>query len=246
MKKDYQKYHMKPSDYMQGFLIGFGIAFVTLYIFFRMLPISFIVGVLVGILAVFVYRRVLVKRQKKNLLLQFKDLLEMLSASYATGKNTTQAFEEAYRDLVTAYGEDADITKEIKALLDDLKNGYTVEYILQDFARRSTLEDVESFADVFEVCHRQGANIQEVVANTRSLINEKIEMEMEIDNMLNAGKNELYIMMIMPLVVMLVMSADGSMSVGKNTPVNVLVKFIALVIFIAAFFVGRKITNLKV
>lgn len=118
--------------------------------------------------------------------------------------------------------------------------------MLKNFAERSHLDDVESFATIFEVSSRYGGNLKKAVGDTYRIINEKIEMEMEIRTLLTANKNELNIMMLMPLIIMVTLSGMGSMSIVQNTPLNVLTKVIALALFGTAYYIGRKIIDIKI
>ncbi len=179
--------------------------------------------------------------------MQFKDLLESLTASYATGKNTLDSFRDAWSDLEQIYGDQSDITRELAILVTGMENNTNIEDLLTNFARRSGLEDVESFADVFRVSLRQGANIKDIIASTRDVINDKIEIEMEIQTILAGNKNELNIMMVMPLVILVSLGGMGSdMTAAANTPVNVVIKLIALGMFYLAYHLGRRFTNIQI
>lgn len=164
--------------------------------------VTIVAAVAVAVLAQSIYQESRLKRRKKELLLQFKDLLESLTASYATGKNTLDSFRDAWNDLEQIYGDQADITRELAIIVTGMENNITIEDLLTNFARRSGLEDVASFADVFRVSIRQGANIKDIIAATRDVINDKIEIEMEIQTIIAGNKNELNIMMVMPLVIL--------------------------------------------
>lgn len=243
---DYHTYDMSPLDKLTGFAIGFGLAALVVFVFFRSLWLTLVVGVIVGVNSVFPYKQFLIKSRRDKLTYQFKDLLEALTASYSAGKNTVEAFIDVCEDLKNIYGEDADIVKEVELINNGLSNNYVIEELLSNFAKRSGLDDIQSFADVFEVCNRQGANIKTVVSDTRTVINDKIETEMEIKTMLASGKNEINIMICMPLIIMLVLSGSGSMSVTTNTFINVIVKIICLGIFSGAYLLGRKIMDIKI
>lgn len=73
---------------------------------------------------------------------------------------------------------------------------------------------MDSFANVFEVCNRKGGNLKQVVAESRGMINDKIEVEMEIQTMIAGSQNELNVMMCMPLVIMIAMKGLGTTSSG--------------------------------
>lgn len=243
---DYNVYSMNAAERLTAFLIGFAGGFAVIYVFFRVLMFSVVVGAAAGILFQKPYERHLIKKRKRTLLLQFKDMLEALSASYSAGLNTKMAFEDSCQDLMNIYGPKADIVKEIQTITTGLKNNLIIEELLFDFAKRSGLEDVESFASVFSVSNRQGANIRRVVAESRDMISSKIEIEMDIETMISGNKNQLNIMLVMPLVIMLSLSSMGTMSAVSNTPVNIMTKIIVLIIIGAAYYMGRKIIDIKI
>ena len=65
--------------------------------------------------------------------------------------------------------------------------------------------------------------------------------------MLSGNKNELDIMMIMPLIIIVSTEGLGSeMTVTGNSPLNILIKIISLGMFAGAYILGRKITTIKI
>lgn len=244
---DYHVYHMKVKDRVIAGLMGIGIGGIVSWLFFKNIIITIAAAAAVAALAQGIYQESRQKKRKKELLLQFKDLLESLTSSYATGKNTLDSFRDAWGDLEQIYGEKADITTELAIIVTGMENNIKIEDLLINFAQRSGLEDIASFADVFRVSLRQGANIQDIIASTRDVINDKIEIEMEIQTIIAGNKNELNIMMIMPLVILVSLGGLGSdMTAASNTPVNVIIKLIALGMFYLAYYLGRKFTDIKV
>lgn len=176
--------------------------------------------------------------------MQFKDLLETLTSSYSAGQTTVQAFSDALREMAELYGEEADIVTELRMIEAGLQHNYNIEDLLVNFARRSGLEDVDSFANVFEVCNRKGGDLKRIVGETRGVINDKIEIEMEIQTMVASSKNELNIMMVMPFIIMLALRGMGEGITG-NSLANLIVKFVALGIFAAAYLIGCKMIDIK-
>ena len=218
---DYHVYHMTKVDQLVACVMGFFVGAAVIFAFFRN--------------PVFMLLRE-----------QFKDLLESLTASYSAGRNTPDAFKDATDDMISIYGDDADIVLELQSICAGLGNNINIEQLLLDFAKRSGLDDVMSFANVFEVCNRQGSDLKRIVSDTRDIINDKIEIEMEIETMLSGNKNELNVMMAMPVVVVLSLSTMGTGTVVSNAPVNLIIKLICLGIFGAAYMIGRKIVNIKI
>mgnify|MGYP006876755412 CR=1 FL=1 len=244
---DYHVYNMSLQDRIIAGMMGAGIGALVSWLFFKSMVVTIAASIVIAFLAQGIYQESRQKKRAKELLLQFKDLLESLTSSYATGKNTLESFKDAWNDLEQIYGEQADITTELAIIVTGMENNINIEELLTNFAQRSGLEDVASFADVFRVSLRQGANIQNIIASTRDVINDKIEIEMEIQTIIAGNKNELNIMMVMPLVILVSLGGMGSdMTAASNTPVNVAIKLIALGMFYLAYYLGRKFTDIKV
>ncbi|MEY8338315.1 kinase [Lachnospiraceae bacterium 62-35] len=244
MGEDYHVYHMTRQDRITGAFLGIAAGLVIGYVFFNNWIVAAALGILAAVKLQKPYENYLYKKRMKALLLQFKDLLEALSSSYSAGMTTAKAFQDALGEMSELYGADSDIAKELHIINIGLQHNYNIEDLLLNFADRCGLDDVNSFANVFDVCNRKGGNLQQIVGDTRSIINDKIEIEMEIQTMVAASKNELNIMMVMPLIIMLSMRGFGDSMVG-NGFMNVVVKLIALGIFAGAYVLGSKMIQIK-
>lgn len=246
MAEDYYVYRMNSMETAIGAALGGIVGFFFSMVFFRNIIFSMITGILLVIPGIKKYREYLKEKRMRNLLYQFRDMMESLSASYSAGKNTQGAFLDACGDLIGIYGEKADIVRELSLIVDGIYNGQNVEEMLSNFAARSHLDDIESFATIFEVTNRYGGDMRRVVGETREIINDKIETELEIQTLLTANKNDLNIMIIMPVLIMLMLNGMGNMSIVQNNPLNVCVKIGALALFGAAYYMGRKIVDIKI
>ena len=241
---DYSKYKMKLTDRIAAFLIGFAGAAVVLHIFFGSPIVDIIFGIAVGTAAQPVYRNMMMNRIKKQLLLQFKDMLDSLNSSISAGKVPNAAFADAEKDMEMQYGKNSLICKELRIINRGLINSQNIEELLLDFGRRSDSDDIVSFANVFAIANRRSGGIKTIIGETKSILCDKIDIEQEIHTMVNASKNELNIMMIMPLLVVPMMSSFSSDS--DNPIINIGVKIFGIIIFVIAYIIGRKITNIKI
>lgn len=239
---DYSVYHMNFREKMVGYLLGAVVGGVVFYVFVVQIIVAIIAAVAAGFMGVKVYGNRLQAKRKEVLLIQFKDLLESLCTSFGSGRNTVDAFHDAYQDLYNQFGEDGYIVRETKIILSGLQNNYTIEEMLRDFSDRCDLEDIRSFADVFEVTNRLGGNIMHIINETRNIIVDKVNIQLEIQTLISGTKNELNIMIIMPLIVVTQTQGftDGAGAVG------VLAKLGALVLFVGAYVLGQKMIRIKV
>ena len=244
MGDDYHIYTMTLADRLAAAGLGAAVGIAVGYVFFNHWLTALILTAAAGIGLQKPFGEYLKRKRLKKLLLEFKDLLETLTASYSAGQTTARAFEDALHEMSELYGEGADIVQELKMIHAGLQHNYNIEDLLLNFAARSGLDDVDSFANVFEVCNRKGGNLKQIVGETRSVINDKIEIEMEIQTMVEASRNELNIMMVMPLLIMFTMRGLGDSMTG-NSVMNVIVKLIALGIFAGAYALGSKLVDIK-
>ncbi len=243
---DYHFYHMNLIEYLAGFGLGFLAGASVIMIFFGLIYPSIAVGVIGGIAGIIFMRKSLLKRRKNDLLDQFRDFLESLATSYSSGKNTATAFIDSLTDLSRIYPDNSYIVQEIKLILKGITNNRTIENMLLDFGDRSGLDDIESFVDVFVETGRQGGNMSEIIVDVRSIISEKIETEAEISRVTNNSKVEMKIMMGIGLFILLFVNYSNIMSLAENTPINIIMKALVLVIYSFAYLWSRKILRIKV
>lgn len=187
-----------------------------------------------------------VNKQKNNIKNQFRDMLESLSASLSTGSNVNQAFESALNDLKMQYNESDFIVIEMQEILDGVAQNISIDKMIRSFGDRSGNEDIESFADVFEVCHRKGGDMCSVIRRTNTVISNKMATADEIETKLTSNKLQLNIMSLAPIAVIAMLRLT-SPSLAENfaTPIGVIVNLIAVLIFVVAYKYGKKIVDIK-
>lgn len=227
------------------FLLGMIVTGGVLYIFYESLIFSIIAGAVGGYLFLPLMNKSLVNKRKHKLLLQFKDLLDALNTSLGAGRNVFDAFSSAGDDLRVEYPADADIMNEVNIILQGIGNNITIEKLLLDFGDRSQLKEIQDFASVFETCYRKGANIQEVIHNTAEVITDEIEISMEIQTMVSGQKTEQNIMSLMPIAFVFVMKSMGGNLVDLSSPIGVISMTAAIALFVIAYFISKKILDIK-
>lgn len=204
------------------------------------------VGTLAGILFLPVRAKQIRDKKQRELNAQFRDFLEAFNTSIGAGKNVTDSFHAVHGDMKMQYEEDAFIVKELEVLLSGMANNFDVEDLMEDLGVRSGNEDIISFANVFRICYRKGGNIKQTINSTHSILSDKMEIKEDIETIVTSNKTEQTIMIFMPIIligVIKVMSPDF----GDNftTPAGIISTTIAIGLFVASFFVGRKILDIK-
>ena len=196
-----------------------------------------------------VFRNYKAACRKNALLVQFRDFLYSLSSSFATGRHMSEAIEEAGETLREIYGENSDMAAETGYMLRRIREtGATDLEVLEDFSRRSGLEDAEDFTQVFRACRESGGNLVQAVNKAALIIGEKINIEREIKATVSQKKLEGRIITAMPVVIIFflqIMSADY-LDVMYHTLAGRLIMSAALGLTLGASVIIERITEIEV
>ena len=98
--------------------------------------------------------------------------------------------------------------KELEVILSCMDNNVNIEVPLLDFGARSGVDDIVSFANVFQTCLREGGNIKDTIRNTHEILSDKMEIAEEIETTVTGARSEQYMMLIMPILLIGMIKAD--------------------------------------
>lgn len=261
---NYKVYYMKRIEKILYFLLAFIVGAAVGYLFYggigkdeygdpttttRVLDILIpgIVGLIAGRMFVPVRTKQIIANQKRKINSQFRDMLEALTTSLGAGKNVVDSFIAIYGDLKIQYDEDAYIIKELEVILSGMQNNVDIEDLLLDFGVRSGNDDIYSFANVFKICYRKGGNIKDTIRNTHNILNDKMEINEDIETIVTGNKTEQKIMIAMPIALIAMikmMSAD--FAANFTTPTGIISTTIAIIMFVIAYYVGKAVLDIKV
>lgn len=244
--EDYSIYNMSMFEKIGYVMIGSMIGGTLGYLFYENMILALIVAIIGAFSLTPIRRKQIINKRNKKLLLQFKDALESLSTSIGAGNNVQDSFAFAEADMITQYSKDSMIAKELNIINSGVHNNINVERMLMDFGDRSGLDDIKSFASVFETCYRKGGDTKEVIKNTHLIICEKIDITMEIQTLVSSKVSEQNMMLIMPVIFVLLFKMMGKEVINLSTPIGRVSTSISLCMFAVSYFIGRKILNIKV
>jgi tight adherence protein B len=243
-------YSISPSgafDHAIAFLIGFAAGFAVLFLFFKIVLLSMIGGAAIGSAWMLVSANEAINKRRRNLRTQFFDLLEALSVSMRAGNPISQAMQSAREDMTLLYPEDSDIIVELDIIIGKFNNTIPLSEAFANFALRSEIEDISSFASVYATIEGKASRADEIVRETQQIISDKMEIEMEIDTLMTAAKSEVNIMLMMPLVILAVIgyAGEGFMDSIYTTAAGRLVAAGGFIVFIISFIMARKFSNVN-
>lgn len=245
---DYNTYLMSRKEKILYFLEAAAFIYVYTFIFYR----SHIISILLCPLALLYPRiktRNIIEKRKYELNIQFRDMLYSLSSALSAGKSLESAFKDILSDLEVLYPfPDTPIIREVEYIVRKIEMNETVEEALSDFANRVHLEDVDNFVDVIRICKRTGGNIVEVLRNTSNIINDKIEIKHEINTLLAQRNLERKVLNLLPPAMVFIISASSHEYIQPvfTTIPGRFVMTVAILLLTAAYFVSKKIMDIKV
>lgn len=245
---DYTESCSTLADHIAAFLIGFIAGFLVLHVFYQIWVLSLLGGVAVGIVNIYTAQRNKTAARIKKLRLQFFDMLEAMSVSMRAGNPVLKALQSARGDLELIYSENSDIIVELDIILSRFQNAMPLSQAFEDFARRSGLEDVSSFASIYATIEGKSSRADEIVRETQQIIADKMEIEMEIDTLMTAAKSEVNIMLMMPLVILGVIAYAGAGFMDSIYTTNA-GRFVAtggLIVFIISYVMAKKFSNVQI
>ena len=185
-------------------------------------------------------------RQKK-LKSQFRDMLEALTTSLNAGKNVMDSFIAVSEDLKVQYEEDAFILKELEIIIKGLENNISLESMLNDFGKRSGIDDIVSFANVFEICYRKGGNIKDTIRNTYEILSDKMNIVEDIETIVTSSKTEQNMMIMMPILIIgLIKTTSADFAENFVSTSGIIATTIAIVLFVVAYIVSKKMLDIKI
>lgn len=261
---NYKVYYMSKVEKIAYFLLAFAVGAAVGYLFYGGIGkdqygepttttymlniiISSIIGLIAGKMFVPIRTEQIIKSRKQKINSQFRDMLEALATSLGAGKNVPDSFQAVYEDLKVQYDEDAYILKELEVILSGIENNVDIEDLLLDFGMRADNEDIYGFANVFRVSYRKGGNIKETMRNTHQILSEKMEISEEIETVITSNKSEQNLMIIMPIgLIGMIKMISPDFAANFVTPTGIIATTIGVAIFVVAYFVGKKVLDIKV
>lgn len=244
---DYTVYHLSFFETLLAFAIGFVGGFLVGHLFYKINLLSILIGFVFGYYYIGIYRDKAQKKRLFKLRREFFDLLEAMAVSMRAGNPPSKALESAQKDLSLIYSDKSDIMVELDLIVQGFRNSIPLSELFSSLGERSSLEDVLSFAAIYKTIEGKSSRADEIVRQTQQIIADKMEIELEIDSMMTGAKSEVTVMLIMPLVILAMISnMGGSFLDALYTQVTGrVIATIGLAVFIACYFMAKKISSVK-
>lgn len=243
----YDQYRMNLKELVAGAAKGAAASALLAYTFYRsgqiflwMLPAGIAGGIVME-------RRRLLEKRFRNLSVQFKESMMILAASLSAGYSVENALAAGVEELAVLYGKDGLITVEFSSMVQQIRMNRPVEKVLEDFADRSGLEDVQNFAEVFSVAKRSSGDLGGIMRHTAEVIRDKMQVKEEIITLTASRQFEQRIMNLIPffLVFYVERSSPGFFDQMYGTGLGRMIMSGCLLAYLAAYGMAKKILAIE-
>ena len=247
MRLSYNRYSFSLREWVQYVATSLLLCFLvndlcyrSLISFFLLLPFCF--------LYLPFKRKQLLYEKRKRLYHQFRDALNSINAAVSAGYSLENAVSEARKDLTRIYGITSEMVLELSYMETQMRLSVPVEKLFYELGQKSQVEDIRNFSEIIAQAKRTGGNLRETLEKSARIIEEKIDVKKEIDSLLSAKKMEHTFMSLMPAGIILYMrlTSPGFLDVLYHNIAGACIMTICLLIYLTAFFFGRRIVQIEI
>lgn len=244
---NYKQYTLKKRDIRKIILFSIVVTIAIAFLFYRspwgmcFLPIVFVMF----------YRKekqLGQERQRKGLLEEFISGMRVLDTSLQAGISMENAWKEVQKELKIMYGEKGYFYQEVKEINHSVALNVPIEKMVLDFAYRSGLEDIITFAELFSYGKRSGGNWKRIIQDVSRHVQDKHDAGKEIEVMIASKKLEQQVMNVIPLGILLFLQVSSwdYMSVLYHNPTGIVCMSLCLAGYGGAIILSERILRIQV
>ena len=188
-----------------------------------------------------------IQKRKERLSLQFRDTILMVTAGIQAGSSIENAFLDVEREIGVLYGQNSEMGQELALIHKGLTNRVALEQMLLDFGRRSGIEEIRDFTEVFATARHLGGNLKEMIQRTADLTGQRMETQRDIATMLASRKYEQKVMMLIPFLLYgyMQVSSKGFFDGLYHNPAGIAIMTVCLGLYLASCVLAEKIMDIR-
>ena len=245
--QDYGEYRFPRDELIKNLLLFAALDAAVSILFYRSW-IAFLIFTPAAVPFLRARKNALMRKRSLQMLAEFTTGMQMVNASLQAGYAIENAFREALVQLVRIYPEDSFIITEFRYILSQTGLNVPVEELLLDLGRRTHLEDIRNFAEVFQTAKRTGGDMIGIIRGAVTSIQAKTQTREEIETSLSGKASEQRVMSAAPLFLIAYTSltSPGFLDVCYHNLLGVGIMTFCLVLYLAAFLWGSRIMRIEV
>lgn len=178
----------------------------------------------------------------------FKEMLQLLSSFLQTGFSIENAFLETEREINMLFSKKEEMCQSLHQMNQKIQLSISVEQEFLVFAKKTKLEEAMEFADILFYAKRLGGNYIENIQKTTLRMEEKMELNQEIEAMLAEKKLELKVMVVMPILIITYIKLTSFEFITSlyHSPAGVLLMSLCLGWYLLMAGLGRRMVEIHV
>lgn len=187
-------------------------------------------------------------QRNQELLIQFKDAIHIACNSLQSGYSMENAWIAAEREMEELYGKGSLMVIELHRMNEAIGLNLPLERLLADFARRSGIDEIQNFSEVFSFAKRSGGNIVQIMKTTTDHIQESVEVKREIEVLISAKKFEQMILNVVPIGILFYLrfSSLDYLNVLYGNGFGIAFMTGCFILYGVAIYVSQKIMDIQV
>lgn len=244
---NYEAYHLSFAEWAMSEAAGTLLTGLTAYVFFRSMR-AFAVLFPLSLGCPLIMKKVLRRKRLERLSAEFREGIRILSSSLSAGYSVENAFRLSVEELKAVYGRESLIVREFSYIVSQIGLNRPVEELLADFGRRSGLEDVRNFAEVFRLAKRSGGRLGAIMDDTAGIIRDRMQVQEDIRASTASRRLEQKIMSMLPFGIVLYVdvTSPGFFDIMYTTAAGRAVMTVCLVCYLAAAAAAWRILAIEV
>lgn len=155
--------------------------------------------------------------------------------------------------MIEALSEDLDplmfpfMYQEIRYMKKGIENHQNVESLFMDLGNRSGSTDIQDFAGILSAGKRTRGNLQEIMQHSIRILEEKMEVQEEMEVLLSGKKLEQTILNLTPFLLLLVLYVmnPGYLEPLYSTVSGQLMMLVCIVLMFISFYWSSRIMRIE-
>lgn len=233
--------------YKRNLIVSYSLSFLIFFLYALSFFRSYLISILLSAILSLKFKELFLEFFDKKQLMKkrdmFRNFLDVLNASVASGSNFYQSIKDSTIEMSSFYSAKEFIVIELNNLLSNIDNGYTLENALELFRLKMDFEEASIFIDSLKIGLKSGMDIKEVIRNSKFAINEQIIVENEISLSLNNSKREFIIMIVLPIVILFLLNKTDARVLNF---VDYIIRSVVFFMVILSIYMGEKIVKLEI
>lgn len=244
---NYRSYRLSVTDKVQAALAAAAVSAVIALLFYNCVWVMLIMPILYHVLKKR-KKKAGVQKQQREICIQFLDAIKVVSSALFAGFSMENAWLEAQKEIESLYGRNSMLYGELSKINRTVAMSVPIEGLLSDFANRTGVEDIISFAEVFGFAKRSGGDFVKVIETTVCHIKQKQETMQEIEIMITAKRLEQKVMNVIPVFILLYLriTSGGYLDILYGNVLGAAFMTCALGVYIFAMYMAERIMNITV